>query len=175
MDALRYHYTNSFKYRKSLQNIFSDVLGLHFIDYLSIADLTATTVTIYSSEPALEANLVESGLIKHDRIYTNKHPDNLLLIWDNYYHEKTDEIRQIKTLSNKFQFGFSIFHTDNQLYSFATKNNMENAVQYYSDRLDDLYVIGKHCYKQLKDRKILEQPETAKILSFKHKEQKQYV
>jgi len=175
MEARRYHYTNSFKYKKSLQNIFSDVLNLHFIDYISIAELTPTTVTIYSSEPALEANLVESNLMQYDEIYTSKERDNELLIWDNYYKDKTNEIKQVKTMNYQLQFGFSLFETNTLLYSFATKSEMKDPVRFYSDRLSDMCAMGQYCYRQLKEKKLLDNVKTAKIIPFTYKKRNQHV
>lgn len=145
----------SFKHKFVIQHVFEkSILGTFGIDYFSLMIIDASNIlSIYSSSPALEFNLINEDLWLYDGIFDPKnHIDGAFYFWDELYSNSLKNIlTQEKEGKLGFSFGFCMIKKINDMfviYSFATKSQLEKAV--YRDSNETLVKIGDWFFNELK-------------------------
>lgn len=145
-----------FGHKKEISRKFSDILGLHLISHLSILLLNPNNeVSVISSTPSVEYNLIESGLWLSDQSFSaSNFTDGYFTSWRNFYHH-SNATRLIleKEDAHGFTYGSNLIrHIDNHclVYSFATRSIIKDAETYYRKIQEDLLQIGNYAYNSIR-------------------------
>ena len=144
-----------FKHKRTILNVFSDVIGMNDIDHLSIACMTHTNEVMFLSHtPSIEYYLMTSHLWPYDLLHTpqfyqQEHPK----LWSELYHpDQYADLHAIKQAKHGFTAGFSIpiqRHGIHLVYSFATKAPMIHSNVFSLENRDEYLRIGHYCFNQL--------------------------
>ena len=144
-----------FQHKRVVSRVYRDVLGLHEIDHIAITSLNKNyQLSFLSHTPALEYNLIQTGLWMHDASY---HPSFLsqhkAQAWPSLYapmHRKPlINLKQIKT---NIRAGLSIpdaRQTRLLMFSFGTCSKHPDAASRLLDKAPELLQIGYYCFHQL--------------------------
>ena len=129
-----------FKYFRVVSRVFSDILGLLEIDYMSIALLTGKQeLLFFSSRPSIEWKMIEQDRWRMDgRLQREFLMQEQMKIWE----EKPKE----------FLFGYSIssiFSGDRVVYSFASKSYDAKDCERIIDNSALLLRMGKFSLKKI--------------------------
>lgn len=146
----------SFLHKFVIQHTFKkSILGTLGIHYFSLMIIDpSNTLSIYSSAPALEYNMIHHNLWHYDGIFELKnHKDGAFIFWDELYATclKNTLISE-KERKFGFSFGFFIMRKINNLftiYSFATKNH--NGRERFLQSKNILLQMGDYFFEELKD------------------------
>ncbi len=144
----------SFAHKFFIQFTFEkSILGTLGIHYFSLMIIDSTnTLSIYSSEPALEYNMIHDGLWQHDGIFKcENHKDGAFIFWDELYSDSQKQIL-IENKERKFDFSFGFYIMRKMkncfaIYSFATKSPSERKT--FLDSKDILLSIGDYLFYEL--------------------------
>lgn len=146
-----------FSHKKELSSKFSDIIGLHFIDHLSVFLLDPNNeLTIISSTPSVEFNLINTGLWFYDHTFSPKtFTDGHLDTWETFYHPIYSKLLALeKKQAHRFTHGINLVRQINHhtvLYSFATRNEFGDPDKYYQEIKGDLLLIGNHSYNLIRN------------------------
>ena len=139
----------SFEYKYVIQNIFKkNIAGILGIDYFSLLMIDNSNIlTCYSNTPALEFNLITSGLWMHDGLFAlENHKNGDFVFWDDLYsHPLKNILKREKQTNFKIQFGFVLMKQTSDfflIYSFATKTQQEKEL--YRQSKEILMKIGDY-------------------------------
>lgn len=144
----------SFKHKFIIQHAFkksiSGVLGIHYFS-LMIVD-SNQTLSIFSSCPSLEFNMIHHDFWLYDGIFELKnHEDGAFFFWDELYaNNLKSTLISEKERKYGFNFGFFIMKKIGSIfviYSFATKYSHDREV--YKSSLDILNKIGDYFLSEL--------------------------
>lgn len=143
-----------FQHYRTLTKIFSNVLGLLEIDYLSISLITPKHELLFlSSKPSIEANLIEHNLWQLDPCYQEIfYNQDKIQWWEELYCDQ--RLRYFKQTVNKFTMGLSIpakFNEFHVVYSFGLKSSNEIIKKRIQNNIDKLNSIGKFCLQSILD------------------------
>lgn len=144
----------SFMHQYAIQNVFRqkshNILGIH---YLSLMIINADNLlTVYSTCPSLEFNMLDTTLWHYDGIFsTENHRNGEFFYWDDLYADcmKNTLIRE-KEKKYGFTFGFYLTRKINShfvIYSFATKNQIDRVI--YKESQPILKKIADYFYYAL--------------------------
>lgn len=145
----------SFEHKLFILHTFNkNIQGLLGIDYFSLIIVdTQNVVSLYSTCPSLEFNLISDNLWEQDGIFNSEnHQDGAFVFWDELY-PPTFKNTLIKEKETKFGFlyGFYVMKQFNDLfviYSFASKSQSDKEV--YRKSKDTLSRIGDCFFNELK-------------------------
>jgi hypothetical protein len=141
-----------FGHKKEISRNFSDVLGLHLINHIAIYLVNQTNeLTIISSTPSVEFNLIENKLWLYDGAFNPKHLPNLHVgTWQALYsHLHFKQLMEQKETHHGFTYGLNLVRHLKEytiLYSFATRSLLNNIVDYYQGIQEELLQIGDYAY-----------------------------
>lgn len=146
----------SFEHKHFILQIFKkNIQGILGIDYFSLMIVDRkNTISIYSSCPSLEFNLINDNLWKEDGIFNSvNHQDHAFFFWDELYSPIFKKIL-IKEKEKKYAFnlGFCVMKQLSDvfvIYSFATKS--QHHKQLYRHSKDTLSKIGDYFFNKLKN------------------------
>jgi hypothetical protein len=145
----------SFKHKFVIEGLFKKkIRGILGIDYFSLMIVDACKkLSIYSSCPALEYNLIDNELWQYDGLfYRANHTESAFFFWDELYSpafKKT--LLHAKETKFVFLFGFSVMKELSDIfviYSFATKSQHEKEIYHNSKNM--LFKIGDCFFNELK-------------------------
>ncbi len=118
----------SFRHKFVILHTFKKkILGILGLDYIALLIVDKNQVlSIYSSCPALEFNLIYNSLWMHDGIFEVKnHTADSFMYWDELYNNDSKKrLIAEKEVKFGFKFGFYVMKSIDDLfviYSFATK------------------------------------------------------
>lgn len=146
-----------FENKKYLQNLFSNVIGLYDVSYVSISIINQNgEFVVFSSMPSIQYNLIVKELWLHDCQRIMRKKERKLLWWDESHHVdlKNQQITNIKEVKNRFNLGLDILRDSGDftvIYSFATANKAKNMKEYYLVHQENLVAIGNYCYTLLRE------------------------
>jgi hypothetical protein len=144
-----------FAHKAKTRTVFHDVLGLHEINHIAMAYVTANhTLLTLSSTPSIEYNLFRSPLWRLDHCY---HPDWFTrcesAYWQTLYDPaRYDELYYIKQTKPQYPLGLSLaarMHDGHIIYSVATKTDSEYTQDLFNTRQNELLQLGQYCAMQL--------------------------
>ncbi|MBI5448592.1 MAG: hypothetical protein HY939_07735 [Gammaproteobacteria bacterium] len=146
----------SFQHRKELSDKFRDVLGLMYLDYISIEIINPDEEFIFlSAFPAVNFNLISNHFWPYDgAISPSFYKHQTFIQWEEAYHPVFyHELKKTKESEFGFCCGFSLVRKINQfylLYSFATKNSDKEIKNFFHEKINDVLKIGDYCYKLIR-------------------------
>jgi hypothetical protein len=144
-----------FEHARASHTVFSDVIGLHDIDHISLTTISRQyELTCMSYRPIIEFNLMETGLWLFDGSY---HPDffktRQYKLWTDLYDpNKYTELMQVKQHTKHMRAGLSTTVSYNNcilLLSFATQSKHPEAGQRLLEAHPDLVKIGRYCFQKI--------------------------
>jgi len=144
-----------FQHKRAAYRVFSDVIGLHNIDHISLTTISPKhELTFLSYTPALEHNLITRDLWAYDLAY---HPDffkqRQCKLWSDLYHkDKYSELMQLKQQIPHFRAGLSttLSYTNcTLLLSFATKSKHPEAGKQLLEVHPELMSMGRYCFQHI--------------------------
>lgn len=140
-----------FAYKSTLSKVFKEVIGLHDLDHIALAQINRNNeIVSLSSTPALEFNLFRGGLWRYDQTYnpqwfTSGQSSN----WQSlYYPARYDELYYLKQSKHSYPIGMSMTQVIGErslIYSFATHNPSEQ----FLNRTEEMKKIGHYCALEL--------------------------
>jgi len=144
-----------FAFRSKVSNVFREVLGIHQIDHIAITRINETQKLLnFSSTPAMEYNLFNSNLWRHDRSYdahwfrTCNQAE-----WQSLYClERYDELYYLKQIKHHYPIGYSLatkIQNHFFIYSVATRLCGQDTRELFAHQQDDFYKIGQYCAEML--------------------------
>lgn len=141
-----------FEHRRYIKNVFLNINGLYDIAHVGLTIINPVNeITVFSSTPNIEYNLISQCLWKQDFCFTPQpHNNNRLVPWETL----NEEVEKIKFRNNKFTFGMTITRQVNDfclLYSFATRSKKNGLREYYEENIFGLIDIGDYFYKSIVD------------------------
>ncbi|NCT56612.1 MAG: hypothetical protein GW760_02730 [Legionella sp.] len=148
-------HTLIFKHARVSHPVFSDVIGLHDIDHISLTTISRQNeLTILSYRPAVEFDLIKTDLWHHDRSY---HPDffktRQCKLWtDLYNHDRYTELMHVKQTSKHLRAGISTtvaYSNCILLLSFATQSKHPEAGKRLLEAHPDLIKMGRYCFQKI--------------------------
>jgi len=134
---------------------------LFLIDHLAINIIDPKNrLVIFSTTPSVEYNLITQGLWKYDKsLSMNFQRDNRFYSWEKAYEkEYFEELKLIKQINHGFSFGFNLskkIESFQLIYSFATRHQNFELLEYYREYINELFALGDYGYKAI--RSIYEQ------------------
>lgn len=146
-----------FKYKNKIYNRFDDVRGTFLIDHLAINVINSNKqVLIFSTTPSVEYNLISQDLWKYDRSFSASYQSsNKFYSWEKAYAKKYfDELRLIKQINHGFSYGFNLSKKIGScqfVYSFATRCQKPNLLEYYNGHISELFAIGNYSYNAIRE------------------------
>lgn len=144
-----------FAFKSRVASVFRDVLGLHEIHHVAVAQINKKQeILTFSSTPAMEFNLFSSQLWRFDRSY-----DPLWIAsctqtaWQSLYDPtRYDELYYLKQLKHHYPIGYSLAAKSEDaffIYSFASKRSCGHTQELFANQYDDFYKIGQYCSNML--------------------------
>lgn len=141
-----------FENRRLINNVFSNLKGLHGITHMGMACIDPSNELIaFSTTPNIEHNLFNQHLWLEDHCFNLDIENKNSLAWWDYQNEK---IEKYKLLNNRFTMGMTIYRPIGDfsfMYSFATNECAKGLHQYYIDNLFGLIDMGDYFYKSLRE------------------------
>lgn len=141
-----------------LKNLFSNVIGLFEVSYVSITIINPDEeAIIFSSMPSIQYNLISKGLWSHDNQRLMLKKKGLLVWWDEFHHfdDISDQVMNIKKVKNNLTLGMDILRDAAEgfyvIYSFATSNKGENLKDHYLLNHNNLLSVGNYCFKLIRE------------------------
>ncbi|PJE14686.1 MAG: flagellar biosynthesis protein FlgJ [Legionella sp.] len=144
-----------FEHYFTLKRVFSDVIGLLEIDYLSIALITRKNeLLFFSSSPGIESNLIEHNLWQLDKSYHEEFIQSAQAQWWDVLYPKGDQnnLRHYKQEAEGFSIGLAIpahFEQFRVVYSLALKSRDETIKNKLQNEIDNLVNMGKFCLMRI--------------------------
>lgn len=144
-----------FEHYFTLKRVFSDVIGLLEIDYLSIALITRKNeLLFFSSSPGIESNLIEHNLWQLDKSYQEEFIQSAQAQWWEvlYPKDKQNNLRHYKQEAEGFSIGLAIpaqFEQFRVVYSLAWKSRDETIKNKLQNEIDNLVSMGKFCLMKI--------------------------
>lgn len=145
-----------FLHRKELSTKFRDVLGLLYLDYISIEIINPNAEYLYfSALPAVNFNLIENHLWPYDGAMSPTFYQHYsFYTWASAYQTMfCNELKIMKEREHGFHYGFVLVRKINQfylLYSFATKNKNSEINLFFDEQKNELLKMGDYCYKLIR-------------------------
>lgn len=139
-----------------LRRIYSDIIGLKYIDHFTInIESPDGVLTLLPYNPAIYISLRKSGLIRYDgNLSPSVYRNNDLFVWDKAYVPRfANDIKKIKEHRFNIQAGVVLvnkidgFHI---MYSFASKNNGTALIEAITHSREDFLFMGNHCYSYIR-------------------------
>lgn len=136
--------------------VFRDILGIHDIHHFSITGFDPSGHMLsLSSTPAIEFNVVNSGLWRHDQAYCL---DWLMqkehVCWkDLYASERFDELYYLKQTKHGYASTCALstcYEGFRYLFAFASRYADANESVFALERRDELLQLGQYCLKELR-------------------------
>lgn len=140
-----------FAHRRKVSSVFRDVLGLHEINHIAIAQVDMQQqLLILSSTPAMEFNLFSTPLWRFDQTYSPEwYKQYQSAYWQSLYApERYDELYYLKQIKPQYAFGISLAQKRQQehyIFSFASHRSCIQTQTLFSEQQDDFYKIGLYC------------------------------
>jgi hypothetical protein len=144
-----------FKYKEKICNKFYDIRGTFLIDHLAINIIDPNSkVIIFSTTPSIEYNLISQGLWKYDRSFSISYQtENRFYSWEKAYEEKQfEKLKLTKQLNHGFTCGFNLstkIESFQFIYSFATRHQKPDLIEYYRGYINELFAIGNYVFKAI--------------------------
>jgi hypothetical protein len=144
-----------FRHKEHLYRSFDDVKGTFFIDHMAVKIIDpSNTMTLLSTTPSVEYNLLTQGLWKYDDSFSISYQrTHRFYSWgDAYQSEHFEQLKYLKEKKHGFTFGVNLskkvgsFHL---IYSFATRHQKSSLYEYYRQYISELFSIGDYCYKSV--------------------------
>jgi hypothetical protein len=148
-------FQNLFVYKRHIDAIFNDILGLYEISHIAITRIDANKQLLtFSSTPALEFNLFTSKLWCFDKTYDpNWFSQCSQSRWESLYQPSHyHELYYIKQIKHHFidTWSWVTQQDDNYyLYSIASNTNDKTIDESFSNHYQNLYKIGQYCVNLL--------------------------
>lgn len=149
------YHQSLFDYKGKMLNYFGDIKGTFFIDHFSfyIIDRDGKIIP-FSATPSVEYNLFSQGIWKYDNSFCSQfNQENRFYSWEKAYEESHfSQLKQVKEIKHNFQFGFNLSKQVNSyqlIYSFATRSQIDNLINYYSEYINELFAIGDYVYSHI--------------------------
>lgn len=139
-----------FAYKSRVSAIFNDVLGIHDINYFSVARVDAAqNILVFSSKPAIEFNLFTTSLWRFDNTYNPEwfmqctHAASSSL----YRSERYNELYFTKQQKPELPTAYSLAVKEDchYIYSLASACTSVNDEQWFTRHKDDFYKMGEYC------------------------------
>lgn len=149
MDILFYH-------KRDVSSGLRDLKGIHGIDHVAIIMINPELeISIFSLFPSVEYNLIANELWKFDRCFNPMTLEDKTLNWweDSYHLSYQHELRHLKEDIHQFTLGMNLVRKIDGftlIYSFATRNKMDDLKSYYSNLKDELFQMGDYGYKLIR-------------------------
>lgn len=146
-----------FGYKEKICNKFHDVSGTFFIDHLAINIIDPNSkVIIFSTTPSVEYNLISRDLWKYDRSFSISYQTkNRFYSWEQAYEEEQfEKLKLIKQTNHGFSCGFNLstkIESFQLVYSFATRHQRLNLIEYYRGYINELFSIANFVFKEIKE------------------------
>lgn len=154
--SLHDHFHQSlFDYKGKMLTYFGDIKGTFFIDHFSFCILDKDRKIIpFSASPSVEYNLFSQGIWKYDSSFCDKfNQENRFYCWEKAYEESHfSQLKQMKELKHGFQFGFNLskqIDAYQLIYSFATRSQISDLMNYYREYINELFSIGDYVYSHI--------------------------
>ena len=144
-----------FTHKSKVSAVFSDVLGLHEINHIAISAINQhNQLLTFSSTPALEFNLFNTGLWQFDNSYQ---PQWYQLCthspWQTLYtRARYDELYYLKQLKHHYPLGLSLatkLGDSHFVYSIASHKDCPVTRELFSQQHEHFYKIGHYCANAL--------------------------
>ncbi len=146
-----------FEYKKKMHSKFNDIRGTFLIDHFAINIIDSNNkVIIFSATPSVEYNLISQNVWKYDKSFSARFQrENRFYSWETAYEKKYfEKLKLIKQTNHGFCFGFNLskrFSSSQIIYSFATRYEKANLLEYYREHINELSAIGDYCYKAINE------------------------
>ncbi|MCC5791765.1 MAG: flagellar biosynthesis protein FlgJ [Legionellaceae bacterium] len=144
-----------FKDYRTLNYIFSNVLGQVETDYLSIALIDKNGRLFFlSSDPSIEYNLIEKELWQFDGCFQPEfvYQDEMRNWFDLYHPDYAESLYSYKQADQGFETGFSIpldFDEYRAVFSFGFKSANPFFQQQIPTKQEKLVAMGKYCLREI--------------------------
>lgn len=144
-----------FRYKEKICNKFNDLRGTFLIDHLAINIIDPSNkIVIFSSTPSVEYNLISQGLWRHDKSFSVSYQmKNRFYSWETAYEENHfEKLKLIKQINHGFSCGFNLSKKIGSfqfIYSFATRHQKPDLLEYYRGHINELFSIGNYGYKSI--------------------------
>ena len=143
-----------FTYKSKVSAVFGDVLGLHEINHIAISSIEHNQLLTFSSTPALEFNLFNTGLWHFDNSYK---PQWYQLCthssWQTLYtRAHYDELYYLKQLKHRYPLGLSLatkVGDSYRVYSIASHKDCPETQELFAQQHEHFYKIGQYCANAL--------------------------
>lgn len=144
-----------FAHQARVSSVFNDVLGLHGLKHMAIAQIDSEqNILVFSSKPSLEFNLFVSGLWKMDKTY---HPDwyrqNSFAFWETLYADAYyDELYYECQIRHHLPLGFSVAaktHEHHYIYSLGFDALKTETFEEIHENTEDFQNMGRYCQQLL--------------------------
>lgn len=146
-----------FKYKEKICNKFHDIRGTFLIDHLAINIIDPNNkIIIFSTTPSIEYNLISQGLWKYDRSFSISYQiENRFYSWEKAYEEEQfEKLKLTKQINHGFSCGFNLstrIESFQFIYSFATRHQLPNLIEYYRGYVNELLAIGNYVFKAVNE------------------------
>lgn len=146
-----------FKYKDKVFNKFYDIRGTFLIDHLAINIIDPNNkLIIFSTTPSVEYNLISQELWKYDRSFSTSYQiDNRFYSWEKAYEENQfEKLKLAKQINHGFSFGFNLskkIESFQFIYSFATRHQNSDLMEYYRRYINELFAIGNYVFKAINE------------------------
>ena len=137
---------------RAIKKVYQDVLGLRYIDHLSINIINPHGEIVFlSSTPLTGINVFANNLQRHDySIHPFVFSKNSFYWWDECYEPAYfDQLKMVKERENNLSTGFVCCERIKGfylLYSFASRENGEEIKANIYDLRENFIAMGRHCY-----------------------------
>lgn len=144
-----------FVFKSKVSHIFREVLGIHEVDHIAITRIDKRSQLLtFSSTPALEFNLFNSPLWRHDKSYDPLwfHKGSQAYWQSLYDPSRYDELYYIKQIKHTYPLGLSLaakIDNEHYIYSLASHKACAVTKEVFATQQDDFYKIGQYCTKML--------------------------
>jgi len=145
-----------FARKSQAMRVFRDILGIHDIHHFSMTGFDPSGQMLsLSSTPAIEFNVVNSGLWRHDQAYClDWLMDSKHACWtDLYASERFDELYYLKQTKYGYASTCALSTScDGIRYLFAFASRYQDAKEsvFADQRRGELLQLGQYCMKELR-------------------------
>jgi hypothetical protein len=144
-----------FAFKSKISTIFREVLGIHEINHVAVTRINKQNqILVFSSTPAMEFNLFNSKLWRHDQSYSPQwFQIGAQAYWQTLYDPlRYDELYYLKQIKHSFPIGLSLAAKINDeylIYSLASHKSCSHTRELFSTQQEDFYKIGQYCTNRL--------------------------
>lgn len=148
-------FSASLWHQEAIKRAYKDVLGLNYIQHLSINVINPKNEILFlSSTPTTALNIFRNELIKYDNtLHPTVFKNKAFYWWDECYTPTmAAEVKWHKERRNGLACGFILTEKINDyhfMYSYGAKKDNPEIRQHVLNLQDYFLAAGKHCYERI--------------------------